>query len=472
VKFGVVPGKSNGVAQRIFTVNPEQTLIIAMVPQSATTGLIKVKTRNNGAALSTVEFFVGQEPTILTIGSTALLRGMPAEVTVTGTNLPGKPQDYVVRRSVDGETEPSIQITSATGGGDLCVLTVNISSVTPPMDYYLALAIRGSSTAKFMVISLGSVRDKKLVLPLDHKVTAVRYGKRRSPTTGIMETHLGVLLTNLGVPNTPNSVASSLLLTFVPSLPYPSLEITRRGKDRFTDIQFVDFMGDDNHFIAGIGGKSQDDENIDVDPAFEVFDPANGEPVVARKRIEFKGDFSPQGCASSVNGGCRPDMKTDVTGAFVGSAGLGSKKEFLAIIPQTSFVACCFNNIKAFVYFLDCPPGTSRVRVTEVQVDSIDGNPIERNMVAADLGTGGKKLVIMSKVLVYTFDIATPRLERIRQFSDPMRGSGPITTRGTSPTFRMCGTAALTLTDSQVVAPRKAAATASYASRTSPTASP
>jgi hypothetical protein len=89
VKFGVKPNGRGGVeASSFITENPE--LIIAFVPQvpqGSEIGRIKVKTRNNGAAISKIDFRVTEfgAPEVSSFSSTSGYKDQ--SVTITGKNF-------------------------------------------------------------------------------------------------------------------------------------------------------------------------------------------------------------------------------------------------------------------------------------------------------------------------------------------------------------------------------------------------
>ncbi|MBV8856102.1 MAG: hypothetical protein JOZ02_03995 [Acidobacteria bacterium] len=270
------------------------------------------------------------------------------------------------------------------------------------------------------------VAGPRLNLPVGYDVVVVRYGKRLKPSTGAPETLFAVLLYR-------DSDKSTLIVAFVPGSAAPVFTpIQRVGKDRFTDIHLVDFMGNNNCLIVGISGKSEDQP--DIVPAFEVFDPATGQPKpifdtllqanVARRPIEFTATYDPPPSDKprcKENPKCSKDMKTDVDGAFITKV---NGRDLIAVVPQTSFIPCCFSSkINTYIYFIFYDQKAAAVRSQPVPANHVNANPLERNMCAfVDLGAAGapnKKFVAMSKSLVFIYDLDPPRFNSVREFSDP-----------------------------------------------------
>ncbi|HEV2708505.1 MAG TPA: IPT/TIG domain-containing protein [Pyrinomonadaceae bacterium] len=369
----------------------------------------------------------------------SLARGTFITLTVKGRKLPAMPSgavnDFVFKRMEGAQevVEPAFVIRKVSGETKKeRELRVEVLPSAKPGQYKLALGAAANTPSQAIappLVARGMVADDgSLVFPVGFDVAAVRYGKRRAGAGQMPVPHLSVLLVRGQSPD-----AESLVLTFVPGMRIAALEIPRRGSERFTDVQFADFLGNDQHFLVGICGRGQKSKS-DIDPAFEVFDPVSGQaleladptqpgnPTFRRTLIRACDATKP--CMSTDPNGLRPN----VDGAFV--TRLDGKKEIMAIIPQVSFLTFDVQRIDAFVYFLHASPNGSAVRLSKTKVPNVDGNPIERNMVTftdlkANASDTSKKMLVFSKSVLFTFDLTTRALlqTRVRQITDPINAT-------------------------------------------------
>jgi hypothetical protein len=112
-----------------------------------------------------------------------------------------------------------------------------ISKTTPLLCLPLLLTLLVEEFTKFPIGTVSAaIAGPSLALDPGYRVAAVRWGKRRSPATGVTETQFGVLLVNDGS-------KSSLIRTFVGGSQQPAVSIPERaGNQRFTDLHLVDFV--------------------------------------------------------------------------------------------------------------------------------------------------------------------------------------------------------------------------------------